>query len=75
MAVQMKLAVFKPSSIVSTLSFLHNFKMARDSNSVHEKASMCLLQYFMKDPTKATLAHPLCTAENCEGQKQFKLTR
>lgn len=73
MNVQMKSACFRPSDPISVLSFLHNFKMACDSNGIHEGAAMWLFQYFIKEPAKAPLMHRVCLTDK-DSQQKGKLT-
>lgn len=44
--VQMKSAIFKPSDLISTLSFLHNVKNVCNCNGIHKSAAMWLVWNF-----------------------------
>lgn len=53
----MKSTNLKQSDPISILSVLHNFRTVYDRNGIPKDAAMCLLQKFMKSPSKAALAH------------------
>lgn len=63
----MKTATFKPSDLVSVLSFLENFKTTCDSNNIHKNAAVWLSQYFILELVKVASSH-LVTADN---QKKY----
>lgn len=53
--VQMKTNIFDSFDPISIISFLSAFKLACDTNGVHEGAAMWLLHFFMKKPAAAAL--------------------
>lgn len=67
--------VIMPSDPTLNLSLLHNFRIARNSSRVHERAAMKLLQHFMKDPAEAIPRHRLCTTDDDGSEKVVDLIK
>lgn len=74
MNTQIKTAIFRPSDSISILSFLWNFKTARDSNEIDEGAPMWLFLIFIKEPSRATLAHRMSASIEGNAHREGKLT-
>lgn len=49
----MKLPTFGFAERITILSFLNNFRLACDSNRVHQDTAMWLLNQFLKKPASA----------------------
>lgn len=74
MDVKMRSVVFEPSSPISILLYLHNFKTACNCNEIQESAAMWLIQHFMEGPAKVALAHRRPAIENDGPQTEERLT-
>lgn len=65
-------SIFNPVNPISIINLLSSFNKAYDTNSIHDRAVLCLLHFFLKNQAAAALNLQIASKDNssCRRQKE-----